>query len=133
MRRVLYRADKIAKPATGLAVVSLDRADGWCDDASDKFYNRQVRLPYRARCENLWRSDGLYDVIIVLGHNDAPAVPGMGSAIFLHVAGHITGADLAPTEGCVALKLEDLLAVLHHAKPGDRLCVTTGDPNSSRD
>jgi L,D-peptidoglycan transpeptidase YkuD (ErfK/YbiS/YcfS/YnhG family) len=44
----------------------------------------------------------------VLGWNDAPVVRGRGSAIFLHVA----RPDYAPTEGCVALSLRDLLAVL---------------------
>jgi L,D-peptidoglycan transpeptidase YkuD (ErfK/YbiS/YcfS/YnhG family) len=35
-------------------------------------------------------------------------VPGRGSAIFLHLA----RPGLAPTEGCVALALPDLLAIL---------------------
>ncbi len=47
-------------------------------------------------------------MIGVLGWNDAPVVPGRGSAIFLHVA----RPDYAPTEGCVALALPDLLLVL---------------------
>ncbi len=56
----------------------------------------------------LWREDGLYDVVGVLGWNDAPVQRGRGSAIFLHVA----RPDFAPTEGCVALSLTDLRAVL---------------------
>jgi hypothetical protein len=44
----------------------------------------------------------------VLGWNDAPVKPGMGSAIFLHLARE----DYAPTEGCIALARNDLLAVL---------------------
>jgi len=67
-----------------------------------------VRLPYAASHEELWRGDGVYDVIGVLGWNLAPVVPGRGSAIFLHVA---TG-DFAPTAGCVALELRDVLTVL---------------------
>jgi L,D-peptidoglycan transpeptidase YkuD (ErfK/YbiS/YcfS/YnhG family) len=43
----------------------------------------------------------------------------MGSAIFLHVA----QPDFAATEGCVALRLPDLLAVLRLAAPGDKLSV----------
>ena len=67
-----------------------------------------MRLPHEARCEALWRPDGLYDVIGVLGWNDAPVERGRGSAIFLHVA----RPDYGPTEGCVALALPDLLQVL---------------------
>jgi L,D-peptidoglycan transpeptidase YkuD (ErfK/YbiS/YcfS/YnhG family) len=67
-----------------------------------------VRLPYSGRHEELWRRDAVYDVIGVLDWNDSPVLPGRGSAIFLHLA----RPDFAPTEGCVALALPDLLALL---------------------
>jgi L,D-peptidoglycan transpeptidase YkuD (ErfK/YbiS/YcfS/YnhG family) len=120
LRRVFYRADRIAAPKTALPLLGLDPCDGWCDDPADPFYNRPVRLPYAARCEALWRDDGLYDVAVVLGHNDDPVIAGRGSAIFLHVA----GPDLASTEGCIALNLPDLTEVLRLLHLGDRLCVT---------
>jgi L,D-peptidoglycan transpeptidase YkuD (ErfK/YbiS/YcfS/YnhG family) len=72
-----------------------------------------VRLPYAGRHEDLWRADALYDVVVVIGHNDAPVVAGMGSAIFLHLA----SADYRPTQGCVALARQDLLEVLAGAGP----------------
>ncbi|NNM57157.1 L,D-transpeptidase family protein [Acidocella sp.] len=106
--RVMYRADRIRPPACVVPVEPIGKFDGWCDDVADAAYNRPVSLPYPARHEALWRADGVYDVIGVLGWNLAPVVPGRGSAIFLHVA----AADLAPTAGCVALELRDLLAVL---------------------
>ena len=56
----------------------------------------------------MWRDDALYDIVAELGWNDAPVVPGRGSAIFLHLA----RPDYGPTEGCVALSGRDLLAVL---------------------
>jgi L,D-peptidoglycan transpeptidase YkuD (ErfK/YbiS/YcfS/YnhG family) len=71
-------------------------------------YNRPVRLPYAGRHEELWRRDGLYDIVGILGWNDAPVVRGRGSAIFLHVA----RPDARPTEGCIALGLRDLQDVL---------------------
>ncbi len=82
--------------------------DGWCDDPGDRRYNTAVRLPCDARHEALWRDDGVYDVIGILGWNDTPVVRGRGSAIFLHVA----RPDFAPTEGCIALALPDLRAAL---------------------
>ena len=108
LRRVLYRADRLARPVTGLPCFALDPADGWCDDPADPFYNRPVRLPYRASAEALWRADDIYDAIVVLGHNDDPVVPGRGSAVFLHIA----RPDYAPTAGCVAVARDDLLALL---------------------
>lgn len=117
LRRVLYRPDRLAPPQTGLAAIALRPEDGWCDDPADPAYNRPVLRPYPASHEALWRDDHVYDVIVVLGHNDAPVVPGAGSAIFWHLA----QPDYRPTEGCVAIALEDMLDALRSAAPGDVL------------
>jgi L,D-peptidoglycan transpeptidase YkuD (ErfK/YbiS/YcfS/YnhG family) len=108
LRRVLYRADRVAIPRAEVPREPIGEQDAWCDDPGHADYNRQVRLPHPGRHEELWRRDGLYDVVGVLGWNDAPVERDRGSAIFLHVA----RADYAPTEGCVALARADLLAVL---------------------
>jgi L,D-peptidoglycan transpeptidase YkuD (ErfK/YbiS/YcfS/YnhG family) len=108
LRRVLYRADRGPPPVCAVPVEPLAPDDGWCDDPAHADYNRMVRLPHDGRCEALWRTDTLYDLIGVLGWNDAPVVRGMGSAIFLHVA----TPDYAPTDGCVALAPGDLRRVL---------------------
>ena len=114
-RRVLFRPDRIAPPATALPIQPMTANDGWCDDPASSDYNRQIRLPHPASHEELWRSDHLYDVVVILGHNDSPPVPGLGSAIFLHLA----RPDFSPTEGCLALQLPDLLTVLESATPAD--------------
>ena len=119
MREVLYRPDRVSAPRTRLPFRSLAPQDGWCDDPADSRYNRRVRLPYPARAESLWREDRLYDLIVPLGYNDDPVVPGLGSAIFLHVA----RADFASTEGCIALALDDLLSVLEEADATSRVVV----------
>jgi L,D-peptidoglycan transpeptidase YkuD (ErfK/YbiS/YcfS/YnhG family) len=119
LRRVLYRADKMEPPETALPVSAIQPADGWCDDPADPAYNQPVSLPHPTSHEEMWRADGLYDVVVVIGHNDDPIVPGMGSAVFMHVA----KPDYEPTAGCVALALPDLLALLKDCAPGDRLCV----------
>lgn len=119
LRRVLYRPDRVAAPETGLPVRPITADDGWCDDPGDPAYNRLVRLPYPGRHERLWRDDGLYDLVAVIGHNDDPVVPGRGSAIFLHVA----KPDHAPTEGCVALALDDLRRLLADCRPGDEIAI----------
>jgi len=119
LRSVMYRPDRVAPPLTALPVRAIKADDGWCDDSNDSAYNQWVRLPYPARHERLWREDGLYDLIAVIGYNDDPVVPGAGSAIFLHVA----GPGYPPTEGCVALAIGDLVAVLAECAPGDRITV----------
>jgi L,D-peptidoglycan transpeptidase YkuD (ErfK/YbiS/YcfS/YnhG family) len=116
---VFYRPDKGAVPESGLPVLALRPEDGWSDDPAEPDYNRLVPLPCRGSHERLWRADGVYDLIVELGFNDEPAMPGIGSAIFLHVA----RPDYPPTEGCVALAETDLRAVLKMLGGGSVIAV----------
>jgi L,D-peptidoglycan transpeptidase YkuD (ErfK/YbiS/YcfS/YnhG family) len=119
LRRVLWRPDRGPAPATRLASRPIAQDDGWCDDPGDGAYNQPVRLPYPASAEPLWRDDRVYDVVVVLGYNDAPVVPCAGSAFFLHLA----RPDYAPTQGCVALAYGDLAHLLSLARPGDAIRI----------
>jgi L,D-peptidoglycan transpeptidase YkuD (ErfK/YbiS/YcfS/YnhG family) len=120
LRRVLYRADRVGAPQTALPVQALGPDDGWCDAVGDRLYNQPVQHPYHASAEHLWRDDHVYDLIVVLGHNDGPVVDGAGSAIFMHVA----KPDYTPTEGCVALAYDDLVQVLALASPGSTVKIS---------
>jgi L,D-peptidoglycan transpeptidase YkuD (ErfK/YbiS/YcfS/YnhG family) len=104
---VLYRPDRLAAPRTALPLAALTPADGWVDEPADRNYNRLVALPYPASHEELWRADALYDLIVVIGYNMDPVVPGKGSAIFLHVA----RPDYAGTEGCIAVARNVLVSL----------------------
>ena len=115
LRRVFYRPDRVEAPLTALPVEALSPELGWCDDVTSPHYNRLVRLPFGEGHEKMWRDDGLYDVVLVIGHNDAPVVKGHGSAIFVHVA----RAGFTPTLGCVALAQDQLLRLLRMVKPAD--------------
>lgn len=119
IRKALYRADRIAPPKTRVAAASIARDDGWCDAPLDPAYNRPVKLPYHASAEALWREDHLYDLVVVLGFNDSPVVPGAGSAIFLHVA----RPDYGTTQGCVAVALDDLLELVELLGPNDTISI----------
>jgi L,D-peptidoglycan transpeptidase YkuD (ErfK/YbiS/YcfS/YnhG family) len=123
VREVFYRADRMARPPTELRCRPVVEADGWCDDPADPRYNHCVTLPCAASHENMMRHDGLYDLVVVLGYNDDPVIAGLGSAIFLHVA----APDFAPTEGCVALALVDLQAVVAALQPGDKIRILSGE------
>ena len=121
LRRVFYRADRLARPGTGLSCLPIGTDQGWCDDPEHAAYNQLVTLPFSASHEVMWREDGVYDVVVELGHNDDPPVPGLGSAIFLHVA----RPDYSPTEGCIALALEDFLCVLQTCDSNSVLEICT--------
>lgn len=123
LRRAYYRMDRGPRPKTALPLHAIARDDGWCDAAGHPLYNRPVTLPFAASHERLWRDDALYDLIVEMGHNDAPAVPGMGSAVFIHVA----APDYKPTEGCVALAKPDLLALLAQWSPRTRIEIRGND------
>lgn len=119
IRSVMFRPDRITLPKLKFETRALTPNDGWCDAASDANYNRPVQLPYAASAEKLWRTDGIYDVIAILGYNDDPVVPGKGSAIFLHIA----RPNYSPTLGCVALAHENLIEFLSKATLTTRVVV----------
>ena len=106
--RVFYRADRLSQPITGLDTLAIEPDWGWCDDPAHADYNRLISLPHPARHEELCREDPVYDVIVEILYNTEPAQPGRGSAIFMHVA----NPGYTPTEGCIALEINDLLVLL---------------------
>jgi L,D-peptidoglycan transpeptidase YkuD (ErfK/YbiS/YcfS/YnhG family) len=120
VRNVGYRADRGLRPRSLYVTRSIRPDDGWCDASADRNYNRAVRHPYPASAEKMWRDDGLYDVIVVLGYNDRPRRRGLGSAIFIHLA----RPDRRPTEGCIALAARDLRLVLARMKQGACVRIT---------
>ena len=118
LRSVMIRSDRVAMPQTALPVSMIMKNDGWCDDPASPDYNKRVALPHAASHEELWRDDRLYDVIVEVGYNDDPVEAGRGSAIFMHTS----RPDYMPTEGCIALELNDLLELLKPCN-GDTLLV----------
>lgn len=119
IRSALLRPDRVATPMTRLPWRWLRPHDGWSDDPADPAYNRPVHHPHPYSAERLWRDDGLYDVIVVIGHNDAPPEPGRGSAIFLHCL----HPDGTPTEGCIAIDRASLLRLLPRLAGDDRIVI----------
>ena len=127
LRRVYYRPDRVALPATSLPSIALTPAMGWCDDPGDANYNMPVELPFNASHERLWREDGLYDFIVVLGHNDSPPRPFLGSAVFLH----LYEQDTPHTAGCVAIAKDDMVALLRTADTKTILRVGDDEPEET--
>lgn len=119
VRAVLFRPGR-ASPPPGFALPWRWTApgDGWSDDPADPAYNRSVRLPHGFSAETLQRDDMLYDVIVVLGHNDCQPVPGAGSAIFFHLWNETKPPHERSTEGCVAIARADMEVLLPRLTPG---------------
>jgi L,D-peptidoglycan transpeptidase YkuD (ErfK/YbiS/YcfS/YnhG family) len=121
LRRLYWRPDRFERaPPTRLPAYAIAPSDGWCDAPDDAAYNRPVTLPYAASHERLWRDDALYDLVVVIGHNDAPAVPGAGSAIFIH----LMRDDGGPTAGCIGLARPDLLTLLAVSGPETEIAIS---------
>jgi L,D-peptidoglycan transpeptidase YkuD (ErfK/YbiS/YcfS/YnhG family) len=117
IRSVLVRPDRSVTVPAHLPWRWLRLEDGWSDAPADPAYNRPVRHPHLHSAERLWRDDGLYDAILLLGHNDGPPVLGLGSAIFLHLReGNVT-------EGCVAVPRETMTEMLATLVPGSALHI----------
>lgn len=119
IRAALFRPGRATPPPDfALPWRWTSSGDGWSDDPSDPAYNRPVRLPHAFSAETLQREDMLYDVVLVLGHNDSPPVPGAGSAIFFHLWNKAKPADARSTEGCVAIARSDMDMLLPKLMPG---------------
>lgn len=112
-----YRADRGA-PA-GRMAKAIGPGDLWSDDPTDPRYNHHVRAPHGFGHERLRRSDPLYDLVLVTDWNWPDAVPGRGSAIFIHQ----WRRPHAPTAGCIGLRRQDLRWIAARVGKGTRVVV----------
>lgn len=119
IRRIFYRPDKEEVPISKYPVSAISPEMGWCDAPTDAAYNQLVRYPWRASAEQLWREDDVYDLIMVIGHNDDPVQPDKGSAIFVHIARE----EHTPTEGCVAIAHDALRKLVTLVDIDDRIVI----------
>ena len=114
-----YRPDRVRLRAAGAPLRPLRRDQGWCEDPASPRYNRPVRLPARDCTDRMWREDHLYDLVFVLDQNFSRRARGRGSAIFFHLA----RPGLAPTAGCVAISLADMLKLAPLLKRGAVMAI----------
>lgn len=112
-----YRPDRMARPAPWARPIG--PGDLWCDAAEHPDYNHHVRAPFPASHEAMRRADPMYDLVFVLDWNWPEAVPGRGSAIFLHQ----WRRPHFPTAGCLALRRDHLRQVARTLCPGAEIEV----------
>jgi L,D-peptidoglycan transpeptidase YkuD (ErfK/YbiS/YcfS/YnhG family) len=117
--KVFYRADQIKNLETSLKKIRIKKNMGWCDDPKSKFYNKLIRLPSNFGYEKLYRSDRLYDLVVVLNYNLNPIIKNKGSEIFIHVA----KKTLKKTQGCIALNKKNLINLLSLIKKNTKIKI----------
>ena len=114
---MLYRPDRMARPADW--ALPIRPGDLWSDDPKDEDYNLIARAPYAAVPRGApppgpaLRPDPRHRLEL------AHAVPGRGSAIFIHrwrKPGH-------PTAGCIGLRPQDLRWIAPRIRYVTRLIV----------
>ena len=104
---VYYRPDRIDKPNTKLKIKKITKRMGWCNDANNKKYNKEILLSKKNKGEKLFRSDSIYDLILVINYNTKKTIKNKGSAIFIHLT-----KNYKPTLGCIGIQKNDLLVLL---------------------
>ena len=116
---MLFRPDRIAAAGLPLWARPIGTCDLWSDDPRDPDYNQKVRAPHGFSHEVLRRSDPIYDLILITDWNHPVAVPGRGSAIFVH---RWRGPRHA-TAGCVAFAAPDLMWIARRIRLGQAIIV----------
>ena len=117
--RLWWRADRHPHPPTLLPTRRITPDLAWCEDTTDRRYNRPFRRAPGDGGDRLWRDDRLYDFIIEIDHNTRPRVARRGSAVFVHVV----RPNRSPTAGCVALAANDLQRLLTRFGPKTRIAI----------
>ena len=107
INKVYYRKDKNIKPITKLNTISINRKMGWCNDVTNKKYNRLIKINKNIKHEKMFRKDYKYDYVVPINFNTKKTKIGRGSAIFIHLT-----KNYKPTAGCIALKKKDFLILL---------------------
>jgi L,D-peptidoglycan transpeptidase YkuD (ErfK/YbiS/YcfS/YnhG family) len=114
-----WRADRSPRPPTALPARRIGPRDAWCEDPSDRRYNRHIEIPASDPGDRLRREDHLYDFIVEISHNGRPRIAGRGSAVFVHLA----RPGFAPTAGCVAMTRGRLRYLLGRVGPETRIVI----------
>ena len=105
--KVYYRKDRDIKPITKLDSICINKKMGWCNDVTNKKYNRLININKNIKHEKMFRKDYKYDYVIPINYNTKKIKIGKGSAIFIHLT-----KNYKPTVGCIALKKKDFLILL---------------------
>jgi len=116
---VYYRSDRIKKLNTKFKIYQIKKDMGWCDDPKSKKYNQLIKIPSNYNHEKLYRTDNVYDLIVVLDYNKNPTIKNKGSAIFVH----LTKNYKKKTAGCIGVKKKNLVKLLSQIKINTKIKI----------
>ena len=119
IKHILYRKDRVKKIQSKIKKTTIKKNMGWCNDSKSNNYNKLIKLPSSYNYEKLYKKDNTYDIIVVLDYNMNPIIKNKGSAIFIHIARR----NYRKTEGCIALKKNDLLQILKKIKKNTKVKI----------
>ena len=119
VKKVYYRHDKVKNLKTIFKKIVIRKNMGWCDDTRSNRYNKLIKYPFKYKSEKLFRTDNIYDIILVLNFNMNPIKKDKGSTIFIHVA----KSKFSPTKGCVALEKKELRKLLKTLKKNSKIKI----------
>ncbi len=103
-------------PGTKLSYTQFYQNDFWVDDMYSELYNTFQKGPVNGRwssAEDLFAIGNVYKYFAVIEYNTVNPLPGVGSAIFLH----IWRDQDSPTAGCTALSEENVLKIIRWLDP----------------
>src|SRR2546425_12796042 len=84
--RLWWRADRHPHPPTSLPTRRSQPTLAWCEDTTDRRYNRPFQRSAGGGGDRLWRGDQPYGFIIGRDHHTRPRNPGRGKEVFVHLA-----------------------------------------------
>jgi L,D-peptidoglycan transpeptidase YkuD (ErfK/YbiS/YcfS/YnhG family) len=110
-----------ADPGTRLPYFRSTPRDWWDENPASPTYNLHVRqwASPGGNSENLYRAGAVYDYVVNIDYNTA-RVPGVGSAIFLHITND------QPTAGCVAVSRRAVVRIMRWLRPADVPVIVIG-------
>ena len=108
IKSIFFRKDRIKRLKSKIKLKQIRKDMGWCDDPKSKKYNTLIKYPFNYKSEKFYRSDNIYDIILVLNYNMKPIKKNKGSAIFIHVA----KKNYKKTLGCIAISKISLLKII---------------------
>lgn len=113
------RGERVRLPQTALPMRRIAQHMLWCDEPKHPAYNRLVKAPFAKSHEEMMRTDGLYDICLVLDWNFSSRKRHGGSAIFFH----LIKPGYPPTAGCIAVSLRDMQRLICCMRPCMRVKV----------
>jgi len=109
----VYGYEATLPPGGDYEYHQVTEADAWVDDPRSPHYNEHVvadpkNLPPWFSRERMKSGDFAYHWLINIEHNEHPAIPGEGSAIFFH----IRRGETRPTSGCTSMEEGNLVKII---------------------